>query len=178
VYLTQLEYLVGKEAFDRALLRYFDEWKFRHPDAIDFLRVMEKESGLELDWYHQYFIQLNTLHDVQLDSLTEGEQKNTIHMSRIGRMPMPLDILITFKDGSTNWHHVPLVIMHGVKPSDGDKSFTVHKAWPWTHPTYNLNLPAGESSIEKVEIDPTARMHDMDLLNNNWKSGGIIERGE
>ena len=157
------------------MLRYFDEWKFRHPDAIDFLRVMEKESGLELDWYHQYFIQLNALHDVQLDSVSVIDNNNVIHMQRIGRMPMPLDLLITYEDGSEQWHHIPLVMMHGVKEKDGDKSFQYHKAWPWTHPTYDLVLPKGASSIKKVEIDPTARMHDLNLSNNNWMSGGIIE---
>src|SRR5690606_5842737 len=56
VFLSQLGYVIGEEARDRGMLRYFDTWKFRHPNANDLIRVMEKESGMELDWYKEYFV--------------------------------------------------------------------------------------------------------------------------
>ena len=54
VFLAQLEYVIGKEAFRKGMLRYYNTWKFKHPNANDFIRVMEKQSGLELDWYREY----------------------------------------------------------------------------------------------------------------------------
>ncbi|MDX1410051.1 MAG: M1 family metallopeptidase, partial [Saprospiraceae bacterium] len=31
IFLNQLEYIIGEKAFARTMLRYFDEWKFKHP---------------------------------------------------------------------------------------------------------------------------------------------------
>ena len=35
---------------------YYNSWKFRHPEPNDFIRVMEKTSGLELKWYLSYWV--------------------------------------------------------------------------------------------------------------------------
>ena len=51
VFLSQLGYVIGKENLDKTLLRYFKEWSFKHPTPNDFIRVAEKVSGAELDWY-------------------------------------------------------------------------------------------------------------------------------
>ena len=56
VFLYQLQYILGKDNFDRALLRYYNDWKFKHPTPNDVIRIMEKESGLELDWFKEYFV--------------------------------------------------------------------------------------------------------------------------
>ena len=37
--------------------------------------------------------------------------------------------------------------------------------WPWTHPKYQLLVPATER-VRAVEIDPSLRMLDIDLGNN------------
>ncbi len=50
IFLSQLQYVIGKENFDNTLKRYFDDWSFKHPKPIDFIRSAEKVSGLELDW--------------------------------------------------------------------------------------------------------------------------------
>ncbi|MEO1451329.1 MAG: M1 family metallopeptidase, partial [Bacteroidota bacterium] len=57
VFLHQLSYVVGQEAFDRGMLRYFDKWKFKHPGPDDFKHEMEQATGLELDWYFEYWTQ-------------------------------------------------------------------------------------------------------------------------
>jgi len=41
---------------DKILLEYYREWKFKHPNANDFIRVAEKVSGIELQWYKEYWI--------------------------------------------------------------------------------------------------------------------------
>ena len=46
VFLNQLKYLVGEENFYVGMRRYYATWKMRHPEPNDFLRVMEKVSGL------------------------------------------------------------------------------------------------------------------------------------
>ena len=56
VYLNQIRYIIGEEAFRSGMLRYHDEWKLKHPTDLDFIRLMEKESGMILDWFHEYFV--------------------------------------------------------------------------------------------------------------------------
>ncbi|NNK72588.1 MAG: M1 family metallopeptidase, partial [Flavobacteriaceae bacterium] len=51
VFLAQLGYVIGEEHLRNTLKRYFKEWSFKHPTPNDFIRVAEKISGLELDWY-------------------------------------------------------------------------------------------------------------------------------
>ncbi|MEL6867898.1 MAG: M1 family metallopeptidase, partial [Bacteroidota bacterium] len=56
IFLHQLEYVIGKKAFNQGLLDYFETWKYKHPNSNDFIRVMEKASGMELDCYREYCI--------------------------------------------------------------------------------------------------------------------------
>ena len=46
VLMNQLAAVIGREARDAGIKRYFDEWAFKHPGPVDFKRVMERESGL------------------------------------------------------------------------------------------------------------------------------------
>jgi len=168
VFLGQLDYIIGREAFDRCMLRYFDLWKFKHPNPNDFIRVAEKISGLELDWYKEYFV--NTTHtiDYGIDAVeaTDGG-KTRVRLEKIGYMPMPLDVEVTYRDGRRVLHHIPLRIMRGRKSGKfTDAEFLVEEDWPWTHPEYELLLDVPRSEIEQIEIDPSQRLADIDRANN------------
>ncbi|MEO1515717.1 MAG: M1 family metallopeptidase [Bacteroidota bacterium] len=171
VFLNQLQYIIGKSAFDKGMLAYFDQWKFKHPNANDFVRVMEKVSGLELDWYREYWV--NTTHNIDYaitDVKKEGNRKTRIILERRGVMPMPVDILVTTEKGKTEWHTVPLRIMRGEKTTDMEgMKFEVAEDWPWTHPTYELVIPCKLKKIQKIQIDPTNRLADVNRENNDWE---------
>lgn len=168
VFLHQLHYIIGDQPFDRGLLRYFRTWKGKHPNVNDFIRIMEKESGLELDWYKEYFV--NTTHtiDYAVEQVTDTEEGATVTLRKLGIMPMPLDVVITYRDGRQEMIHIPLRIMRGHKTADPDgMTFRVAETdWPWTHPEYELVLPADREDIQSVEIDPSARLADVDRGNN------------
>ncbi len=171
IFLNQLEYIIGKEAFDKGMLRYFEVWKFKHPNPNDFIRIMEKVSGLELDWYKEYWI--NTTHsiDYRITSVDKYNRRNTkISLERVGLMPMPLDVVITKKGGKQLVYHIPLRIMRGEKTQENTNiPYKIGPDWPWTHPTYELFVPIKSKDIEKVEIDPSGRMADINKDNNVWK---------
>ena len=40
--LVQLSYIIGDDIMRKGLLRYFDQWKFKHPTPEDFFREMEE----------------------------------------------------------------------------------------------------------------------------------------
>ncbi|HPF91888.1 MAG TPA: M1 family metallopeptidase, partial [Flavobacteriales bacterium] len=56
MFVHQLGAVVGEEKVKEGLRRYYDVCGFKHPEPIDFERVMEKGSGLELDWYFDEWI--------------------------------------------------------------------------------------------------------------------------
>ncbi|MDA9263569.1 M1 family metallopeptidase [Saprospiraceae bacterium] len=176
VFLKQLEYVLGKVAFDKALLDYYDIWKFKHPNPNDFIRVFEKNSGLELDWYKEYMV--NTTHyiDYALDTIVFNRKYKgaSIELSRIGKMPMPLDVLVETQAGKKYMYNIPLQIMRGAKPKDdaGIDGYTVVEDWPWTNPTYSLKVPHKLGDIKKITIDPNTGMVDVDRMNNVWPRGG------
>ncbi|MEK7256451.1 MAG: M1 family metallopeptidase, partial [Bacteroidota bacterium] len=100
VALTELQYILGKPTFDKAMLRYFDTWKFKHPNANDFIRIMEKESGLELDWFKEYFVYTTHTMDYAVKSVEKLNRKQSkISLERFGKPPMPIDLTVTYEDG-------------------------------------------------------------------------------
>lgn len=165
VYLAQMRYLIGEENFDKMMLQYFDEWKFKNPEPHHLLRIAEKLSGLELDWFNQYFI--NTTHTVDYAIDTTYEGGNAITLRRIGIFPMPIDVEVTYEDGSRTNHTIPLRMMRGAKKSEEHISYTVEEDWPWTHSSYTLTT-AKDRKISKVVIDASDRLMDIDRSNNTW----------
>jgi hypothetical protein len=51
VTLRHMENLLGPETFHRAMRRFFQEWRFRHPSSADFERVMQEETAGDISWF-------------------------------------------------------------------------------------------------------------------------------
>jgi Peptidase family M1 domain len=170
VFLNQLEYVIGKKAFQAGMLRYFNTWKFKHPNPNDFIRIMEKQSGLELDWYKENWVNtLNTI-DYSIKSVEKEDRKSTkITIERVGRMAMPLDIVVTYKDGDKETFYAPLETMRGEKPAEGKEERTTLPDHRYTDKVFSFEIPEKMKKIVKIEIDPTRRMADIDYANNIWE---------
>lgn len=167
VFLEQLGYIVGAPVRDRILLEYYRQWRFKHPNVNDFVRLSEKQSGMVLDWYKEYFVNSTKTIDYGIDSLWEQDGATQIRLRRIGQMPMPMDVKVTFRDGSSEWHYVPMYLMFGGKPAEaGQEGRKEYASWKWTHATYNINTSRKLTDIVRVEIDPSQRMADVERRNN------------
>ena len=167
VFLKQLEYVIGQEAFEKGMLRYFNEWKFRHPNPNDFIRVMEKVSGLELDWYREYMV--NTIHqiDYSVESASDNNGKTVIQLNRKGRFPMPVDLTVVMKDGRAFNYTIPMRIMRGEKTDNRFIAKTL-KDWPWTNTSYIIEEDIDLTKVKSITIDPLLRTSDIDVKNNVW----------
>ena len=98
VFLAQLGYIIGKENLNKTLKQYFTDWSFKHPTPNDFIRVAEKISGIELDWYLMDWTQTTKTIDYGIKSTLVGEKSTTVTLERIGAMGMPIDLDVTYKD--------------------------------------------------------------------------------
>jgi aminopeptidase N len=167
VFMEQLGYITGAAVRDKILLEYYNKWRFKHPNVSDFIRVAETVSGMKLDWYKEYWVNSTKTIDYGIDSLWEEGGVSKIRIKRNGKMPMPIDLQLTFKDGSTEMHYVPLNLMYGQKPEEnGWQPRTVHPEWRWTHPTYIVETKRRLLDVKLVDLDPTERMADIDPRNN------------
>ncbi len=171
VFLAQLEYVLGKPIFDQALLRYFYTWKGKHPNVNDFIRVFEKSSQLELDWYKEYFYHTTLTVDYAIGNVSSMDNNTLVILERKGKVPMPVDVVITKKDGTKMGYTIPLQIMRGAKGADlSGINWIVSPDWAWTNPQYSLNLPVKLEDILTVAIDPSERMADIERINNVWNN--------
>lgn len=166
VFLEQLSYIIGDSLFNKTLHEYYNQWHFKHPNANDFVRVAEKVSGLELQWYKEYWVNSIKTIDYKIGDINVIDNKTVVTLQRIGKMPMPIDVLITFKDGTQELHYIPLNLMYGEKPAENNTKRIVHEEWRWTHPEYNFTTDRSIKEIKSIEIDPTQRMADLNRINN------------
>jgi Peptidase family M1 domain len=166
VFIEQLGYITGASIRDSILLAYYKAWRFKHPNPNDFIRIAEKWSGMELDWYKEYWINSTKTIDYSLGDIALVNNKTAINIKRIGKMPMPIDVLISYKDGTQEMHYIPLDMMYGEKQAENTIPRTVHNEWRWTHPDYTFSTNRGINEIKSIEIDPSMRLADVNRTNN------------
>ncbi|HLO74432.1 MAG TPA: M1 family metallopeptidase [Flavobacterium sp.] len=170
IFLAQLGYLIGQENLNKTIKRYYNEYKFTHPTPNDIKRVAEKISGANLDWYLNEWTQTTNTIDYTIknvESATDGMQRTGISLERKGRMPMPLDILIEYTDGTKEFFYVPNTLMRWEKPNPyiGIKA-TVLKGWDWAYPTYFFEVPKAKANIKSITIDPSGLLADVNKEDN------------
>ncbi|MEM9324705.1 MAG: M1 family metallopeptidase [Bacteroidota bacterium] len=176
IYLHQLSYIIGHAAFEQGMLDLWDQWAFKHPDPTDFKRVMERRSGLELDWYNEQWIGTTNTIDYGVESVEITRDSSIITLEKIGLHPMPLDVVVTFEGGEQKLFYIPLEIMRGNKPEEeGMPTRIVMEDWPWPYPYYELRV---EGKVESIAIDPSLRMADVDRRNNVFPSPSPSETAE
>ena len=161
-----LGYVIGDSVRDAVLLNYYNTWKFKHPNANDFFRVAEKTSGIQLQWLKEYWVNSTKTIDYGLNDIQAGNNTAIMSIQRLGKLPMPIEVLITYKDGTTELHYMPLDLMLGAKGAEGSVNRIVHKSWQWVAPTYTFETSKPLSALKSIEIDPSYRMPDLNRSNN------------
>ena len=168
VFLSQLGYIIGEENLNTSLKIYFEEFKFKHPTPRDFIRIAERVSGILLNWYLTDWTQTTNTIDYKISGVSKLDNKTIINLERVGMMPMPLEILISFKNGNKQIHYIPIGIMRGEKKPYADIEWILHNDWTWSTPNYKLIIDSPIDSIEKITIDSSNLMADIDKSNNYY----------
>ena len=158
LFLSQLEYIIGKENTEKGLLKYYKDFSFKHPTPNDIKRVMEKVSGIHLGWYLNEWTQTTHTIDYSVKSI----EAKTIILERIGQMPMPIDVEVTYLDGSSESFNIPLEMMRANKPTVA----TILKDCGWANPTYTFKTA---KAVKSVAIDKSKLMADINEGNNSMQ---------
>ncbi len=166
----QLAYIMGDEVFAAAFRDYFYTWQFRHPEPADFLRIMEKHSGMVLDWFLLDWIGTTKHLDYAITKVEASGDSTLVHLANKNQRPMPVEMLVTYQDGSKERYYLPLLMMFGRKQFADDIPTTTLDPWPWTHPERTVVVPKAKEQIKEIKLDPDMGTLDIDYSNNTWPS--------
>tara|TARA_R110002051_G_scaffold159564_2_gene231042 strand:- start:635 stop:2482 length:1848 start_codon:yes stop_codon:yes gene_type:complete len=170
IFLSQLGYIIGQDKLMETIHKYYEDFKFKHPTPNDIKRTAEKVSGIELDWYLMDWTQTTNTIDYGVKDVAAEGQKTKVTLERIGLMPMPIDILVVYEDGSQETFYASLRMMYDEKENPyQDLKRTVLPNWPWAFPTYNFTIDKPMSAIKAIVIDPSHLMADVNAENNTWQ---------
>jgi aminopeptidase N len=142
---------LGEERFDRAFAEYTKAWAFKHPSPADFFRFMEDAAGTNLDWFWRGWVYTTARLDQAVDGVTVDEEagETQVHLRSRGAMLMPLELALTFADGSSETVRLPV------------------EMWK-LGPDFVYRLPRSRQLVG-VEIDPRGVYPDDDRSNNVWR---------
>ena len=163
----QLGSVVGEKTLAQGLLRYFDACKFKHPEPIDLELALEKQSGVELDWYFDEWLNTTRALDYGIAELLQVGDSLRITLKREGEMLMPVDFALLLRDGREQYFHVPLSLARGSKAHGSDReAFVTLPPWQWTDPTYTFSVKGDITFVAAATLDPLQRTADKDRSND------------
>lgn len=169
VFLGQLGYIIGMDKLNETLKTYYNEYKFKHPVPNDIRRIAERISGIQLRWYITDWTQTTNTIDYAIKEVVSTNKGATVNLNRIGMMPMPLDVLIEYTDGTQEMHYIPITLMRGEKENPYDLKWNVEKSWSWANPEYSFSIEKKIEEIKSITLDPTFYMADIDRTNNRYE---------
>ncbi|MFZ4261305.1 M1 family metallopeptidase [Sphingobacterium sp. HJSM2_6] len=146
--------VLGAERFDAAFRKYVDYWAYKHPTPHDFFRVIENETGENLNWFWRSWIINNWALDQAIDDVSYVEldpaKGAIISLSNLQKMPMPVVIEATTASGKKIRHKLPVEV------------------WE-RNSTWKFVLKSTEK-LTNVIIDPDQVYPDINPENNVWIS--------
>jgi len=150
IFLAQLEYVIGKDNLMKTLKKYFNDFKFKHPTPNDIKRTAERISGANLDWYLTDWTETTNTIDYGIKEVSEDAVSAKIVLERIGRTPMPIDLLVEYSNGTKESFYIPLRMMSYEKENPTPEiKRTVLNDWAWGNPNYRIAIPKSKSEIKK-----------------------------
>jgi len=169
LFLTQLDYLMGNEALQKTLKRYYNEYAFKNPTPNDFIRIAEKVSGMQVQWFLNEFMETDHTADYAISKVEGKDNKTEVTLKRVGRLPLSIDLWVTDKAGNIRYVYVPLRMTYAEKPNTYPAyPRTVLPAWGWGNPTYTFTLDMPLEDIKSITLDPENKSVDTDKENNSF----------
>jgi hypothetical protein len=148
--LHALRGLLGEETFLRTYRGYARAWAFKHPKPWDFFNAFNTGAGRNLDWFWSSWYKEAWTLDQAVASVAESGGNTVVTVEDRGTAPMPARLLITRQNGSTERREIPV------------------ESWLSGARSASVSVPAGNSPVVRVEIDPTSSFPDVNRANNVW----------
>lgn len=147
---------LGEEVYDKCMQRYFEEWKFKHPQPKDLQYIFEDETEKDLKWFFNDLIKTTKT----LDYKIVRAKKDTAN---------PENVFIKVRNRGING---PFSIS-GVN-KEGEITAT-----QWYEPISKkafVSFPKGD--FYKYRIDAELDIPEVKRKNNNLQAKGLLKKTE
>jgi hypothetical protein len=105
LWLQTLERALGWSTVQRMLQTFFEKWQFKHPRPGDFFQVANEVSGRDLGPFFDQVYRGSVVFDYGVQNVSSvskgGAFVSDVVVRRYGDGIFPVEVLITFADGST-----------------------------------------------------------------------------
>ena len=161
-----IRYIIGDSVMNAGFKKYYENWKFKHPEPNDFVKNFEDVSGMELTWFQNYWLNTTKTIDISIDSLTSKGKDGQIVLSKTG-IPMPIEFMAEMKDGSKKYFYIPIELTNNHK-TNFKRPTTVLPYWSAGVNKYRTIVPGlSRNSVIKITIDPDNFLPDLKPANNS-----------
>lgn len=147
--LIALQGVLGDELFHEAWTTFMKRWAYKHPTPIDMFNTFEDVSGQDLDWFWRSWYYETWILDQGISNVQQQDGKATITIQDYGEIPMPVDLTVTFDDGSQTETRISVEDWLNGKRSTST----------------TIEIP---SNINRIEIDAGVYYPDVNRANNIW----------
>ncbi len=166
LFLVQLGYIIGEQNLEKVMLEFYNQWSLKHPTDRDFMHIAQKISGMDLKWFHHYWINTTKTIDYAIKNVEYGNKSTVVTLENKGSIPMPIDFSVVTADNKVVNYQIPLNMTHSWKQKDVYGDFKTVEYWPWTQKEYKLSIPYSKTQLKALGIDLSQRLADVNLEDN------------
>ena len=143
-----LKDMLGDDVFRKCLHEFMNRWHGKHPIPWDMFNTFNDVSGRNLNWFWQSWHFSNSYIDLAVASVKRTGAGYAVVVDNIGGMVAPVDIVMTYADGTTATAHETSAI------------------WQANQKRATVVLPT-KKVIRSLELHGGIWM-DADTTNNRW----------
>ena len=162
-----IRYMIGDSTMRAGFHKYYQDWKFKHPEPNDFVKNFEDISGMELTWFQNYWLITTKTIDLGIDSVTFKGNDALMVFSNKG-IPMPVEFAVEMKDGTKKYFYIPIDLTDNPK-TDFAHPTTTLPYWSGAEKKYRVLVKdIKKASFTNVTIDPDGFLPDIKPANNTY----------
>jgi aminopeptidase N len=109
LWLHTLERYLGWRRLQRGMSLFFARSVFKHPQPEEFFAAISEGAGRDMTWYFDQVYRSSNVFDYAVGGLTSRVDGQTAHtevtVQRLGEAVFPVDVEVTFADGSKVREH-------------------------------------------------------------------------
>ncbi len=98
----ELEKLLGRKMFKKALLAYMKRWNGKHPLPWDFFFTFNDVTGKNLDWFWKPWFLEAGYPDLKIEEVNTGQGNVNVKVKKLGNIPTRVKVTLVFDDSTTS----------------------------------------------------------------------------
>lgn len=93
--------MLGDDLFFKAIRYYITQWQGKHPTPYDFFYCMNKDAGIDMNWFWNNWFFEKVIPDLAIDKVSIKKDMAQVTVVRKESGIVPVHLTAFYKDGST-----------------------------------------------------------------------------